>query len=280
MLKPVEIVAKLNRFVFSIDLVGYPSHQSDWYQKPRQQKFYTVWLISKGKGEIIIDGKSWIAEPGKLFVFVPGMVTERRNLLDSPFEHYVIRYSFTEAYQQQGQWIFNNDVNFPLQGNYTIQNVPQILHIFEELYHLWKRKGPMIVMRKDILFKELWLLIAQDFRSQKVEGSTTNSINLTIDYMVNHFRKELSLEELSAIAGISKSHYSRLFKKYTGYSPIEYLTQLRIGRAKELITLSDYKLKEIAHAVGYKDEFYFSRMFKKNVGISPSEYSDVHTINN
>lgn len=273
------MIAQLNQLVFSIDLVGNPVYESGWYKPQRKQKFYTLWLFSKGKGEIIIDGKSYIAEPGKLFVIVPGMIIERRVISDQPLEHYFVRFSYVQMYKEKGNWISrsSDEVPFPIQGSYTIQNVPHILQMFEQLYHLWKRKGHMASMRKTILFLDLWLDIARDFRAQKVAGNTTAAIDMTIDYMVNHFSGCLSLEDLSSIAGISKSHYSRLFKKYTGYSPIEYLTQLRIGRAKELFSLSDYKLKEIANAVGYKDEFYFSRIFKKHVGISPSEFSNTNT---
>lgn len=99
------------------------------------------------------------------------------------------------------------------------------------------------------------------------------AIEHTIDYMVNHYHKPLTLQDLAQIAGLSVSHYSRLFKRYAGYSPIDYLTHLRMDRAKELLVLSDYKLKGIAKSVGYNDEFYFSRMFKKVVGMSPSEFA-------
>ncbi|MDC3416010.1 AraC family transcriptional regulator [Aquibacillus salsiterrae] len=276
MLKPVKIISQLNRLVFSLDVVGEHSHDPGWSRPARKHKFYTLWLITKGKVEIVIDGQKHIGEPGMIFVFVPGMVTERRVLNTEPFEHYFIRFSFMEAFQEQGYWQTNKseETVFPLQGGYKIQNVPNVLQKFEQLIQFWKQKGPMMLMRKNILFQELWLTIAQDFRAQKVAGDTTVLIDSTIDYMVNHYNESMELNELALLAGLSKSHYVRLFKKYTGYSPIEYLTQLRIGKAKELMMVSDYRMKQIAHAVGYNDEFYFSRIFKKHVGVSPSEYHE------
>jgi YesN/AraC family two-component response regulator len=99
------------------------------------------------------------------------------------------------------------------------------------------------------------------------------AIERTIDYMVNHYNENITLERLAGIAGLSPSHYSRLFKKYAGHSPIDYLLHLRMDRAKELLVLSDYRLKAVAESIGYTDELYFSRMFKKIVGISPSEFA-------
>jgi AraC-like DNA-binding protein len=82
------------------------------------------------------------------------------------------------------------------------------------------------------------------------------------------------LSDLANIAGLSISHYSRLFKKYIGLSPIDYLTHLRIDRAKELLVLSDVRIKEVSQNVGYVDELYFSRTFKRIVGVSPSQFCD------
>jgi YesN/AraC family two-component response regulator len=59
-----------------------------------------------------------------------------------------------------------------------------------------------------------------------------------------------------------------------GYSPIEYLTHLRIDRAKELLAHSDIRIKEVSQSVGYEDELYFSRIFKKIAGVSPTQFSD------
>jgi YesN/AraC family two-component response regulator len=146
----------------------------------------------------------------------------------------------------------------------------------EQLMNIWIRRGSSVGIRRCILFQEILLSIIQDFRSQQVAGNTMMAIEQTIDYMVIHYKEALSLGALSYMAGLSVSHYSRLFKKYTGYSPIDYLTHLRMDRAKELIILSDYRLKSIAQSVGYQDEFYFSRIFKKVVGISPTEFAKRH----
>ena len=70
-------------------------------------------------------------------------------------------------------------------------------------------------------------------------------------------------------------YLSRLFKNLKGVSPMEYLTNLRINKAKELILSdSDLSLKEVAEISGYMDQFYFSRIFKTITGKSPSEYKN------
>ncbi|WP_400243590.1 AraC family transcriptional regulator [Niallia sp. JL1B1071] len=95
-----------------------------------------------------------------------------------------------------------------------------------------------------------------------------------IDYIHQNYDKNISLDELANIVEISPSHLSAIFKKYTQKSPIDYLIQHRIEMACMYLKLTELKLYEIAHKVGYQDSFYFSRLFKKNTGNSPKKYKD------
>ncbi|ALS24232.1 MULTISPECIES: AraC family transcriptional regulator [Paenibacillus] len=280
MLTPGELASRLNKLVISILIVGHRKCETDWYQKAQPIKHHSVWLIIKGKGTFTINGTHYPAEPGKLFWFAPGMVVERTTDPEHPLEYYFIRFHYTECYEDKEQWVYNNasETRFPLEGMYTVTNTPQLIYLFEQLDVLWKRRGHMTAMRRKILLQELLLTLVTDFRAQKIAGDTTAAIELTQDYMIGHYQEPLTLEGLAQMAGLSVSHYSRLFKKYIGYSPIDYLTHLRVDRAKELLVLSDYRLKSIASSVGYTDEFYFSRIFKKVTGVSPREYAKNHRI--
>ena len=92
--------------------------------------------------------------------------------------------------------------------------------------------------------------------------------------MQTNFAKDLSLADVSRIVNISPYYFSKLFKEDTGENFIEYLTAIRINKAKELLDASEYSMKEICAMVGYSDPNYFSRTFKKNVGVTPTEYKE------
>ncbi|MCR8636362.1 AraC family transcriptional regulator [Paenibacillus radicis (ex Xue et al. 2023)] len=278
MLTPGELAARLNKLVISILLVGHQKCSPQWHQIPRAIQHHSIWLIIKGKGTFTINGTLYPAEPGKFFCFSPGMVVERQTDPEQPLEYYFLRFHYTETYEEKEQWIYRSsaDSPFPLDGMYTVTNTPQLIYLFEQLDLLWKRRGHMTVMRRKILLLEFFMTLIQDFRAQKISGDTTAAIEQTQDYMIGHYQESLTLEGLAQSAGLSVSHYSRLFKKHIGYSPIDYLTHLRVDRAKELLVLSDYRLKSIAGSVGYADEFYFSRIFKKVTGVSPRDYAKKH----
>ncbi|PKM93860.1 MAG: hypothetical protein CVU84_13190 [Firmicutes bacterium HGW-Firmicutes-1] len=92
------------------------------------------------------------------------------------------------------------------------------------------------------------------------------------NYIDIHYSKELTLEEISRVVSVSPQYFSKLFKEETGFNFIEYLTNSRIEKAKELIKNSQMTMKEVCFEVGYNDPNYFSRLFKKIVGVSPTDY--------
>ncbi|WP_019419409.1 ABC transporter substrate-binding protein [Paenibacillus sp. OSY-SE] len=92
------------------------------------------------------------------------------------------------------------------------------------------------------------------------------------EFMDQHYNEPLCIGQLAQMANISPKYFVDLFKKTYGQSAMDYLTDLRINRAKRYLAESGERLRDIALKVGYKDEFYFSRKFKKEVGVSPSDF--------
>ncbi|CAN7389343.1 response regulator [Paenibacillus sp. LjRoot153] len=107
---------------------------------------------------------------------------------------------------------------------------------------------------------------------QLVENKEGMRVFLTKQFINKHYKEELSLEKVAEYLQLSPAYLSNLFKKETGQNFIDYLTEVRIGRAKFLLKTTDLKNAEIAREVGYADEYYFSKVFKKNVGESPLKY--------
>ena len=88
----------------------------------------------------------------------------------------------------------------------------------------------------------------------------------------NYFKEELSLEDVARDIKVSASYLSRVLKQETGTSFIDYLTQVRVKMAIQLMTDPSMKIYEIAERVGYNSQHYFSTAFKKVLGVSPVEY--------
>lgn len=113
----------------------------------------------------------------------------------------------------------------------------------------------------------------QNILSKRAEKSNS-IIKMAKEYIQKNFGKDISLDDVSRVVNVSPYYFSKIFKDDTGENFIEYLTGVRIDKAKELLETTEYSMKEICSMVGYSDPNYFSRSFKKNVGITPTEYKE------
>lgn len=107
---------------------------------------------------------------------------------------------------------------------------------------------------------------------KKRVGEYVNPIQKCKDYLDNHYMEELSLENVAGLFHFNPSYFSAAFKQCFGTSFSQYLSSVRMERAIRLLLESDYKIKEIAGLVGYRDSNYFIRSFKKRYGIAPDEF--------
>lgn len=108
----------------------------------------------------------------------------------------------------------------------------------------------------------------------KREEQTSGLVSKAKLYIIENYNKDISLDEVSRKVDISPYYFSKLFKEQTGENFIEYLTNIRIEKAKNLLSNSDLNIKNICIDTGYSDPNYFSRIFKKQVGVTPTEYRE------
>ncbi|WP_066689302.1 response regulator [Christensenella intestinihominis] len=110
--------------------------------------------------------------------------------------------------------------------------------------------------------------------SQK--NKTVSTIEILRNYIEEHFSEDISLSDLAAQVYLNPKYVSELFKKETGVNFSDYLSAVRIGKAKDYLVDPRCRVSEIASRVGYSDIKYFSKLFKKIVGVTPSEFRKLH----
>lgn len=109
----------------------------------------------------------------------------------------------------------------------------------------------------------------KQFSKEKVHVDVINRARLRIRETLE---SNLSIQQIAEEYGIGYSNFRKLFKEYTGVSPSLYQQELRIQRAKEMLSTTDLSVKEIAYKLGFDSSDYFSAKFKAKVGASPLEY--------
>jgi two-component system response regulator YesN len=111
------------------------------------------------------------------------------------------------------------------------------------------------------------------YLSEKRTDVTKSQMLLAEAYVLDHFgEEECSINQVCSHIYMSISYFSAQFKQHTGKTFVEYLTRVRLEKAKELLQITQLKTYDIASRVGYEDPQYFSVIFKRNTGITPKEY--------
>lgn len=103
-----------------------------------------------------------------------------------------------------------------------------------------------------------------------------NIIHDIVDYIERHYHKDISLQHIADRFFLSREYISRKFKQELSENISDFITRVRLGKAKQLLKNPDLRIADIAEMVGYQDEKYFSKVFKKNVGHSPTVYRKHH----
>lgn len=120
-------------------------------------------------------------------------------------------------------------------------------------------------------FLDKMVNICRSIRDQKEEQSNS-AVKKAMLYIQENFSKDISLDEVSGQVNISPYYFSKIFKEETGENFIEYLTRIRIEKAKEFLKQPEVSVKEAGVKSGYTDPNYFSRIFKKQTDMTPSEF--------
>ncbi len=122
-------------------------------------------------------------------------------------------------------------------------------------------------------FFEKMSAACEAIRDRKEKQSET-AVTKARNYILEHYDTDISLDDVSREVNISPYYFSKLFKEESGENFIEYLTRIRVEKAKLLLKEGDLSVKEISSRVGYSDPNYFSRLFKKQTEMTPREYRE------
>lgn len=133
-----------------------------------------------------------------------------------------------------------------------------------------RREYPSVEEQKQLV-RETSVALAELISTQKV-AAPSKMIQTALGYINEHFGENISLQDVADNISISKNYLCDLFKKEIGVTFINYVTNLRIEKAKEYLANTDMKMYEVSYAVGYNDYAYFSQIFKKHTGITLSAY--------
>ncbi len=196
--------------------------------------------------------------------------TDEANKLLHEFFSSHAEQNVSEAVMKQGALkLLGSIFHIVLQSNLIEDFVRDGAKLYEELYKL---KDPEEIT--DWFEHKVLLPIIEEL-SYKQDQRLRLIVQKVTDMLDTRYMEEISLDYCADEVNLNPSILSKVFKEFTGWNFIDYLTSIRVGKAKELLIETDTKIKDIAEGIGYKHS-YFNRIFKKFEGVTPSQYREMN----
>lgn len=241
---------------------GFTSSSNDGIVHIKQLPYLSIVQSKIGSYGIKLDaGHEYFTEEGAFFI-APSQVTQKiTHFTNKEINKFTARYIFLDV-------IINNTYRIDDIFDFPVVTDKEFSAIFDRDFDEFEASDNVCDNMCCLynIIKHL-LQIATEKASYR-----NYSIYPVIEFIKNHYMKNISVHEMADIVKMSESNLYAVFKKSTGCSPIKYLNDYRLSVACELLHHTDNSIKSIAEKVGIPDQFYFSKLFKTKYSISPQQH--------
>lgn len=238
-----------------------------------QKKHYVIHFILEGKGTVETNKKQYSVSKNMLFIIPPGKDISYWPDKNDPWQYIWIETSGEQCPATLAIGGIHQNT-FLLQPSHAKQIRGLFLDMIEESFET-RASITLGILAK---FLQVLDLLSYDNSADNAfttlsNVNTINFVQTAIEYLEkNYFDPNLSIAQLAETLNFSIPYVSKIFKKSLGIPPRQYLTNIRMRHACELLAAQTYSISEIARSVGYSSPYYFSNNFKQIYGIAPSLY--------
>lgn len=254
---------KVEAYSFKGIMQKFPNHFHD---------YYVIGFIESGERCLSCKNRKYTVEPGDLLLFNP-----RDNHTCEQIDGRTLDYRCINVHPET-----MSKAAFEITGKEYLPYFSPAVIFHSELASLL-RELHMIIMeeekdfRKEEIFFFLLEQLIEEFSEEGIEQSgpeENRETKIICNYLEKNYMKNITLDELSGLTGLSKYYLLRSFTKQKGISPYRYLETIRIDRAKKLLEQGVLPI-EAALQTGFADQSHFSNFFKKFIGLTPKQYMNI-----
>jgi AraC-like DNA-binding protein len=272
----------LQRWQPRINVAGRVRTQRGWRLSadwgPRFADF-DIWFVWAGQGWLRTAGKTHTIRPGFCLWARGGTVYEAGH---DDTQSLGVNYIHFDLYDQKRRWTDMQSPALPREV-FEVQDVSYVDSVTRRIgrLHADEATRPLACTLMSGLLHDLVYMSAHDAASPRQAEGYNNPRLAAVLRLAARLKDDpgraASVRQMAVECGCGADHFSKLFKQATGLSPQEYLIEARITKARELLTETSMKVRDIALSLGYCDEFFFARQFKQRTGQTAREARQTHT---
>lgn len=252
--------------------------------KREKSEFFRFYYVIDGRFDWTIDDQHHILYPGDLAIILPGQrFGGEKDLLDIgtlSWIHIQLPQIESNGKIVLGQWSRLTESEALTIGKIILLNGCPVLSklkeaggLFQNIYNEFLNQEIGYYARVNQLVDELFILIARQLTKQ---NNSRRDFPQTFMKLEQSLRENLShqwtVEEMAALVGLGITAFSEKVKSYTGFSPLNYLINIRISEAIKLLKRQDVHVTDVALDVGFYSSQHFATTFKKLTGYTPSDF--------
>jgi AraC-like DNA-binding protein len=270
---PNNIISKLIvgntlfKMIYVTDMGYYPKATSHYVDRKKGSPENIIVYCSTGSGWYENSCGHFKVSPNQFFILPNNQTHRYGSDSDNPWSIYWIMFSGAISKE-----IANFKTIEPCFKPITLVRPDEFFKSYDHMFNTLTEAYTFTNILSANM--DLWNILMQFMNqngteSKKVEN---NSVKDIIDYMKKNLSKKLTVTEMASTIYFSPSHFNKLFKLETGYSPLDYFIHLRMQSACDYLRNTELRIKEIASLVSYDDPYLFSRIFTKTIGKCPRNY--------
>lgn len=251
----------------SVYNVGFQNCDPGYQWGPGVRDHYLIHYIISGSGTYQTGGCTYTLSAGDAFLVYPNTEIIYRADEDTPWEYAWVGFTGSDAaiILKATDFSPKTPCIFQVENGDEIRR--QILHIYDarggHIEHAVEMTGRLYTMLA---------LFLQSSHKKASKNSAGTYVQKGIEYISANYSYNITVEDIAAYVGLSRSHLFRSFEDVTGKSPKEYLTDFRMKQACYLLEHSTLSVAAIANSVGFDNGLYFSKTFRRERGLSPRAY--------
>lgn len=221
----------------------------------------TIEVLTGGNVYYDVDNEEKLFGPGAIFWHVSGDITIRKNVIENPYECLVLNFELNEMIPRQVP-----EVTVMRQPTKAENLSSEFLGAFHDPLFDKRRLGQYLYSR--------FLWEAYSAGIQPIANEYPRSLRLILEHIHKQYGKDILVEDLAQIGGVSAPYLFALFKKHLGVSPHQYLLNIRLKESCALLAGTTYRIKRVSDECGFMNTESFCRNFKKAFKMTPGKYRE------